>query len=140
MSGDPIAGRSPGIPGAQALTHILVVADVGAAREWYESVLGAGVHREYESSAVLELLGTWLLLVAPGGPTSDKPGVSFLEPSDPDVVGHAVTIRVADCSLAYRELCARGAVFLTPPVDRGSEVRCFLRDPDGHLFELSEAR
>jgi catechol 2,3-dioxygenase-like lactoylglutathione lyase family enzyme len=28
--------------------------------------------------------------------------------------------------------------FLTPPVDRGSEIRAFFRDPDGHLFEISE--
>ena len=34
---------------------------------------------------------------------------------------------------------ARGAEFLTPPVtwDHG-EVRAFFRDPDGHLFEISE--
>jgi len=30
-------------------------------------------------------------------------------------------------------------VFLTPPHDWGSEIRCFLRDPDGHLVEISES-
>jgi len=29
---------------------------------------------------------------------------------------------------------------LTPPLDRGAEIRCFFRDPDGNLFEISEAR
>ena len=48
-------------------------------------------------------------------------------------------MRVADCRAAYEALRARGAVFLTEPVDWGSEIRCFLRDPDGHLVELSEA-
>ncbi len=140
MTGNSVAGPSPGIPGAQALTHILVVSDAATSRDWYQRVLGADVYREYGSSAVLELLGTWLLLVEAGGPTPDKPGVSFLEPRDPALVGHAITIRVEDCMVAYHELSARGAGFLTPPVDRGGEVRCFFRDPDGHLFELSEAR
>jgi hypothetical protein len=29
--------------------------------------------------------------------------------------------------------------FLTPPYDWGSEIRCLLRDPDGHLVEISQA-
>lgn len=51
-----------------------------------------------------------------------------------------MTIRVPDCQAAYEVLILRGATFLTPPIDWGSEVRCFFRDPDGHLFEISEAR
>jgi catechol 2,3-dioxygenase-like lactoylglutathione lyase family enzyme len=27
---------------------------------------------------------------------------------------------------------------LTPPYKRGQEIRCFFRDPDGHLFEISQ--
>jgi hypothetical protein len=27
---------------------------------------------------------------------------------------------------------------LTPPVDWGAEIRCFFREPDGHLLEISE--
>jgi len=50
------------------------------------------------------------------------------------------TIRVDDCQVTYELLRARGGEFLTPPVTNGSEIRCFLRDPDGHLFELSEYR
>jgi catechol 2,3-dioxygenase-like lactoylglutathione lyase family enzyme len=50
-----------------------------------------------------------------------------------------MTIRVPDCRAAYETLRARGAVFLTPPHDRGHEVRRFFRDPDGHLFEISQA-
>jgi predicted enzyme related to lactoylglutathione lyase len=47
---------------------------------------------------------------------------------------------VADCREAYRELVARGAEFLAPPVEYPWEIRAFFRDPDGHLFEISEAR
>ena len=47
-------------------------------------------------------------------------------------------LRVPDCHAAYEVLRSRGAEFLTPPLDRGGEIRCFFRDPDGHLLEISE--
>jgi catechol 2,3-dioxygenase-like lactoylglutathione lyase family enzyme len=49
-----------------------------------------------------------------------------------------MTIRVPDCQSAYETLKARGADFLTPPVNWGYEIRAFFRDPDGHLFEISQ--
>jgi catechol 2,3-dioxygenase-like lactoylglutathione lyase family enzyme len=55
-------------------------------------------------------------------------------------VSHAMTLRVADCQAAYAALRSNGAVFLTPPHDWGSEIRCFLRDPDGHLVEISQSK
>ncbi len=121
-------------------THVLVVSDPSASRSFYEGVLGAEVFREYGESVVLRFLGTWLLLVIGGGPTPDKPGVRFAAPSDPGTVSHEITIRVPDCHAAYETLRARGAEFLTPPVESESEVRCFFRDPDGHLLEISEAK
>ncbi|MEU8518791.1 VOC family protein [Streptomyces sp. NBC_01216] len=127
-------------PEGTELTHILVVGDVDRSRDFYRDVVGAEVVREYGgTSAVLRLSGTWLLLVTGGGPSDDKPTVTFTAPGDPDAVSHAMTFRVADCRAAYQTLVARGAEFLTPPVDHGVEVRCFLRDPDGHLLELSQA-
>jgi catechol 2,3-dioxygenase-like lactoylglutathione lyase family enzyme len=123
-----------------AVTHILVVADPARSRDFWMNVLGAELYREYGgTSVVLRFAGTWLLLVTGGGPTADKPGVVFAPPPDPERVSHAITVRVADCRAAYEALRARGAVFLTEPVDWGREIRCFLRDPDGHLVELSEA-
>ena len=122
-----------------ALTHILVVSDVNRSREFYQKVLGAKVFREYGgTSVVLQFLGGWLLLVTGGAPTQDKPDVSFAPPANPKQVSHAMTIRVPDCQQAYATLQARGAVFLTPPVNWGMEIRCFFRDPDGHLFEISQ--
>ncbi|WP_412060600.1 VOC family protein [Rubrivirga sp. IMCC45206] len=122
-----------------ALTHLLVVADVGRARDFYRDVLGAEVVREYGGdSAVLQFQGTWLLVVTGGGPTPGKPTVTFAPPADPDRVSHQLTMRVPDCQGAYEILQARGATFLAPPVDRGGEIRAFFRDPDGHLLEISE--
>jgi catechol 2,3-dioxygenase-like lactoylglutathione lyase family enzyme len=123
------------------LTHILVVADLGRARDFYRDVLGAEVYREYGgSSCVLRAFGTWLLLVTGGGPTSDKPTVTFAPPADADRVSHSMTIRVPHCRAAHATLEERGAVFLTPPVESDWEVRAFFRDPDGHLIEISEAK
>jgi hypothetical protein len=66
--------------------------------------------------------------------------VTFASPADPTTVSHAMTIRVPDCQPAYDELRRRGAEFLTPPKDWGGEIRCFFGDPDGQLFEISEAK
>ncbi len=121
------------------LTQLLVVTDIDKSKDFYRHVLGAKLFREYGgTSAVFEFEGNWLLLVTGGGPTPDKPDVIFAPPSDPNRVSHQMTIRVPDCRAAYKTLKARGAEFLTPPVDRGGEIRCFFRDPDGHLLEISE--
>jgi catechol 2,3-dioxygenase-like lactoylglutathione lyase family enzyme len=122
-----------------ALTHLLVVSDVQASRDWYVTVLDASVHGEYGgTSVVLELLGNWLLLVTGGGPSPDKPTVTFAPPPDPDRVSAELIFRVDDCAATYELLRGRGAQFLTGPVDRGGEIRAFFRDPDGHLLEISE--
>lgn len=121
------------------LTHILVVADIERSTAWYRDVLGADLYREYGgTSAVFSFNGAWLLLVTGGEPTADKPGVSFAPPADATTVGHSFTIRVGSCQEAYEALVERGAEFLTPPYDWGGEIRCFFRDPDGHLYEISE--
>jgi catechol 2,3-dioxygenase-like lactoylglutathione lyase family enzyme len=123
------------------LTHILVIAELERSVAFYRDVLGAELVREYGgSSAVFSFQGAWLLLVTGGGPTEDKPGVSFVAPEDADRVSHAMTVRVPDGMAAYETLRARGARFLTPPVTSEWEIRGFFRDPDGHLIEISEFR
>ena len=111
------------------LTHILVVREMGPSRSFYRDILGAAVVREYGgTSCVLNFQGSWLLLVTGGKPTEDKPDVTFASPQDFRNVSHAMTIRVPDCQRAYEVLKSRGA-----------EIRCFFRDPDGHLLEISQA-
>jgi catechol 2,3-dioxygenase-like lactoylglutathione lyase family enzyme len=134
--------RMTGFPDQSVeLTTILVVSDVDRARDFWRDVVGAEVYREYGgTSCVLRLAGAWILLVTGGGPTADKPDLTFAVAGDPRRVDHAFTMRVADCQAAYEELRARGATFLTPPVSSDWEVRAFFRDPDGHLLEISEAR
>ncbi|MEO6797727.1 MAG: VOC family protein [Candidatus Dormibacter sp.] len=124
-----------------AITHILVVNELRRSVRWYRDVLGATLTGEYGgTSAVFNFSGGWLLLVTGGGETQDKPGTVFEPLPDPSRVSHSITIRVADCQAVYEVLVARGARFLTPPHEWPGEVRCFFRDPDGHLFEISERK
>jgi catechol 2,3-dioxygenase-like lactoylglutathione lyase family enzyme len=73
-----------------------------------------------------------------GPPTDDKPTVTLETPRDPDHVSSFLNIRVADIHAVYEQWCARGAEFLTPPTERRHELRCYLRDPDGHLIEVGQ--
>ena len=123
------------------LTHILVVSDISKSKSFYTDILGGSVYREYSgTSCVIKFLGSWLLLVTGGGPTKDKPDINFSPPDSPDNISHSMTIRVNNCQKSYEILKSRGAQFITPPTDWDYEVRCFFRDPDGHLFEISEIK
>ena len=123
------------------LTRLLVVTDLERAKRWYRDVLGAEVQGEYGgTSCVLRFLDAWLLLVTGGPPTTDKPTVTFTSPDDPDRVAAELIVGVPDCRGAHAVLEGRGAEFLTPPVEYPWEIRAFFRDPDGHLFEISERR
>ena len=124
---------------ASAITHMIVVSDIARSKQWYVDVLGCSVYGEYGgTSVVLDWNGSWLLLVTGGGPTNDKPDVHLAAPTDPDRTARSTIFRVADCRATHAELSAKGADFLTDPVDHGHEIRAFFRDPDGHLFEISE--
>ena len=121
------------------LRHLLVVSDYARSLAFYRDVLGATVVREFPGTlGFLSFGGSQILLTVPGGPTQDKPTVTFASPTDPDLVTSELAIRVPDCSAAYEVLRSRGAEFLTQPVDWGYEIRAFFRDPDGHLLEISQ--
>ena len=139
MSGTEIDRHAEFPTDEMELTHILVVSEFERSRDWYRDVLGAELFREYGgTSAVFKFGAAWLLVVTGGGPTDDKPDVTF-EPPSGRSVSHSITIRVPDCQQSYEILRERGAEFLTPPHDWGQEIRCFFGDPDGHLFEISQA-
>ena len=119
------------------LTHFIVSSDVERARRFYTEVLGGEALLEGELS-IVALANGWITISVGGGPTEDKPTVTLEPPSDPDHASSFLNIRVADIDEAYREWSARGAQFLTPPVNRGQEIRCYMRDPDGHLIEVGQ--
>ena len=119
------------------LTHFVVSADVPRSVRFYSEVLGGVVVREGEPSAVA-LANSFVIINVGGGPTPDKPTVVLEPPRDLDRVSAFLNIRVADIHAVYEQWSERGAEFLTPPVDMGRELRCYLRDPDGHLIEVGQ--
>lgn len=139
---DPASQDEKGFPAPSqgfVVTHLLIVADQDRSRDFYHNVPGAEVIRERDPAA-LRLSNTWLILNAGGGdPTEDKPDVTVTPPQNANVLTSILNIRVADIQAVYREWKARGAEFLTEPKDRGAEIRCYMRDPDGHLIEVGQA-
>jgi len=119
------------------LTHFIVSDDIPRSRGFYAGVLGGEVVLEGEPT-IVALANGWVTINAGGAPTEDKPTVTLGPPPDPDRVSSFLNIRVADIEAVYAEWSARGAEFLTPPVDHGRELRCYMRDPDGHLIEVGQ--
>jgi catechol 2,3-dioxygenase-like lactoylglutathione lyase family enzyme len=119
------------------LTHFVVSADVERSRRFYADVLGGEVLRAGEPT-IIALANSWIIINLGGPPTDDKPRVTLQPPTDRDRVSSFLNIRVADIHSVYDQWRARGAEFLTPPTDRGVELRCYMRDPDGHLIEVGQ--
>lgn len=120
------------------LTHFVVSADVARSRDFYADVLGGKVVLDGEPT-IVKIANGWVIINAGGGPTADKPEVVLEPPSELNRSSAFLNIRVADIHAIYREWSDRGAEFLTPPTDRGAEIRCYLRDPDGHLIEVGQS-
>jgi hypothetical protein len=99
---------------------------------------GGRVVRERDP-AIIRISNSWLILNLGGGPTDDKPGVTLITPPHPNETSAFLNLRVADIHRAHEEWSIKGASFLTEPKDRGSEIRAFIRDPDGHLIEVGQA-
>ena len=119
------------------VTHFLVVSDQDRSRDFYRTVFGATVVLERDP-VIMKIANSWLILNVGGGPTDDKPTVTLTPPTDPDHASAFLNIRVADISAAYADWSAKGAEFLTEPKDHGSEIRAYIRDPDGHLIEVGQ--
>lgn len=120
------------------ITQFVVAADVAASTDFYARVLGGRTVME-GPPAIVKLANTWIIINEGGGPTDDKPNVVLDVPDDPNRVNAFLNIRVADIQQVYADWSARGATFVTPPIDRGAEIRCYMRDPDGHLIEVGQA-
>jgi catechol 2,3-dioxygenase-like lactoylglutathione lyase family enzyme len=120
-----------------AVAHFVVSDDVERSRRFYTDVLGGTTIRSGEP-AYVALANSWIIINGGGGPTEDKPTVTLQTPGDPDLASSFLNIRVSDVHAVYTEWSARGAEFLTPPIQHETEARCYLRDPDGHLIEVGQ--
>jgi catechol 2,3-dioxygenase-like lactoylglutathione lyase family enzyme len=121
------------------VTHALIVADLEPSVAFYEGVLGGRILRK-GSPTVIELANAWVVVDIGGPPTDDKPTVTLQPPGDFNQVSSFMNIRVADIQACYEEWRKRGAQFLTEPKDLGSEIRCYMRDPGGHLIEVGQSK
>ena len=118
-------------------TLFITVRSVARSREFYTEVLGGSVVLA-ENPCIVRLANSWILMNPGGPPTPDKPGITVADYQPGDTTSIFLNLRVADIEDCYRTWSGRGAEFLTPPIDRGAETRCYLRDPDGYLIEVGQ--
>jgi len=119
-------------------TLFITVRKVARSRDFYSRVLGGKVVLE-ENPCIVKLANSWILMNPGGPPTPDKPDITVADYEPGDTTSIFLNLRVADINACYREWSDRGATFLTPPIDRGAEIRCYMRDPDGYLIEVGQA-
>jgi len=120
------------------LTHLLIVEDQDRTRGFYEQVLGATVIHARDP-VILQFHNSWIVANVGGPPTDDKPTVTLVPPLQVDLASYALNVRVTDIQTVYELWSSLGAHFLTPPIAREGEIRCYLRDPDGHLIEVGQS-
>jgi predicted enzyme related to lactoylglutathione lyase len=115
-----------------SIAHFLTVADVERSARYYEKVFGGRILTMGDGNAppYLQLANIWMILNVGGGPTPDKPTVSLSVP-DPNHISSFMNFRVADIQACYELWKSRGAEFITAPIPKYGEIRCYIRDPDG---------
>jgi lactoylglutathione lyase len=118
-------------------TATLIVEDIGRSTNFYRDVLGAEVLREGEPT-FLRLGNLWLIINVGGGPTDDKPDVIATPPKHPNDLSYFLNLRVSDIKRFYERGRSHGATFITEPKVHASEIRCYMRDPDGYLIEVGQ--
>jgi catechol 2,3-dioxygenase-like lactoylglutathione lyase family enzyme len=119
------------------VTETLIVADIARSVAFYRDVLGGTVLREGEPT-LLRLKNTWITINKGGGGTDDKPDVIASPPKDLNILSSFLNLRVVDIKLCYELWRSRGARFITEPKVHETEMRCYIRDPDGYLIEVGQ--
>jgi predicted enzyme related to lactoylglutathione lyase len=123
-----------------SIAHFLTVADIERSARYYEKVFGARILSmgDGNAPAYLQLANIWMILNVGGGPTPDKPTVTLSVP-DPNHINSFMNFRVADIQACYELWKSRGAEFITPPIPKYGEIRCYIRDPDGYIIEVGQS-
>jgi catechol 2,3-dioxygenase-like lactoylglutathione lyase family enzyme len=120
------------------VTMFITVRKVARSRDFYSRVLGGTVVME-ENPCIVKLSNSWIIMNPGGPPTPDKPDISVVDYQPSNTTSIFINLRVADIQACYEAWKAKGAEFVTPPIDRGAEIRCYMRDPDGYLIEVGQA-
>ena len=58
---------------------------------------------------------------------------------DPSHINSFMNFRVADIQACYELWKSRGAEFITEPIPKYGEIRCYIRDPDGYIIEVGQS-
>src|SRR6266567_7975766 len=116
----------------------ITVRKVARSRDFYSRVLGGTVILE-ENPCTVRLSNSWIIMNPGGPPTPDKPDISVVADSPGNTTSIFLNLRVADIQACYEEWTAKGAEFVTPPIDRGAGIRCYMLDPDGYLIEVGQS-
>jgi lactoylglutathione lyase len=119
------------------VTNTIIAQDIKRSVAFYRDVLGATVLRDGEPT-FLRLANIWLTINGGGGGTDDKPDVIASPPRDPNVLSNFINLRVADIKRCHEVWSSRGAKFITEPKVHATEMRCYMRDPDGYLIEVGQ--
>jgi catechol 2,3-dioxygenase-like lactoylglutathione lyase family enzyme len=120
------------------VTLFITVRKVAISRDFYSRVLGGTVVLD-ENPCIVKLSNSWIIMNPGGPPTPDKPEISVVDYQPGHTTSIFLNLRVADIRTCYEEWKAKGAEFVTPPIDRGAEIRCYMRDPDGYLIEVGQS-
>jgi putative intracellular protease/amidase/catechol 2,3-dioxygenase-like lactoylglutathione lyase family enzyme len=123
-----------------SIAQFLTVADIERSARYYEKVFGARILTlgDGNAPAYLLLANIWMILNVGGGPTADKPTVTLSVP-DPNHINSFMNFRVADIQACYKLWKSRGAEFITEPIPKYGETRCYIRDPDGYIIEVGQS-
>jgi putative intracellular protease/amidase/catechol 2,3-dioxygenase-like lactoylglutathione lyase family enzyme len=123
-----------------SIAHFLTVADIDRSLNYYETVFGARILSRGDGNApgYLQLANIWMIMNVGGGPTPDKPTVMLSVP-DPNHINSFMNFRVADIQACYELWKNRGAEFITEPIPKYGETRCYIRDPDGYIIEVGQS-
>jgi catechol 2,3-dioxygenase-like lactoylglutathione lyase family enzyme len=125
-----------------SIAHFLTVTDIQRSIDYYEKVFGARVLSRGDANGApgyLQLANIWMIINVGGGPTPDKPTVLLSVP-DPNHINSFMNFRVADIQASYKLWTSRGAEFLTEPIEKYGETRCYIRDPDGYIIEVGQSK
>jgi catechol 2,3-dioxygenase-like lactoylglutathione lyase family enzyme len=120
------------------VTQFITVRSVARSRAFYSDVLGGQVVLN-EDPCIIKLANSWVIMNPGGGPTPDKPDISVVDYEPGNTVSSFMNLRVADIQACYERWRSKGAEFVTPPIDRGAEIRCYMRDPDGYMIEVGQS-
>ena len=126
------------------LTHTLIVKDRAASCQWYKTMLDGKVVMDMGDKGgpcIVKAANSWIVINVGGGdPTVDKPNTTVKVKEDQGVLSSFLNIRVANIQDFYTSRKDRSAEFITEPKEFSGEFRCYMKDPDGYLIEVGQAK